>query len=97
MLIYTLWQVKVSNGGMGSMVRQAVLKTVTGKTAVGSIPTLSELNSRGIIMKMVMEEAPKIKALAIQNESECRYYSEEGDLSCGVMLKCSLGLKSESL
>ncbi len=41
-----------------------------------------------------MGKAPKMKALAIQGEYDCCYYSEEDDLSCGVMLKCSLGLET---
>lgn len=35
-----------------------------------------------------------MKILAIQKEHDCSHYSEEDDLSCGVMLKCSLGLKT---
>jgi len=35
-----------------------------------------------------------MKVLVIQREFDCSYYSEEDDLSCGVMLKCSLGLKT---
>ncbi len=30
----------------------------------------------------------EMKVLAIQKEYACPYYSEEDDLSCGVMLKC---------
>lgn len=34
------------------------------------------------------------KILIIENEGDCPYYSEEDDLSCGVMLKCSKGAKT---
>ena len=36
----------------------------------------------------------EMKVLAIQKEYSYPYYSEEDDLSCGVMLKCFLGLKT---
>ena len=35
-----------------------------------------------------------MKIVAIQKEHACPHYAEEDDLSCGVMLKCSLGLKT---
>ena len=35
-----------------------------------------------------------MKILLINNESDCPHYSEEDDLSAGVMLKCALGLKT---